>query len=243
MESNMKVVFILITLLAMLLSVDAQVGIGGLMSDFEREEFDGVSVETTFDTSMTKEMTNMQNKVWKLDPIPLHKIKDRQLRAHLSNFVNKPLEIKLLGRAAKTNGFRALCKKADGTKLRATWKRGTNGAALTQADLLRTDFDSAKIRKAGTTVVDMEVTLPPLAGRKELPQVVYSVTVGAGASNQDSTVTKSLASITFLPRGAGHKAYPLGQVYVSAPMGAAIVDPSWVKGKTIFRKGRSVGRI
>jgi hypothetical protein len=241
----MKVAFLLITLVAMMLlsAVDAQVGIGGLMGDFEREQFDGVSVETTFDTSMTKEMTNMQSKVWKLDPIPLDKIKDRHLRAHLSNFVNKPLEIKLLGRAAKTNGFRALCKKADGTKLRATWKRGSNGAAMTQADLLTVDFDSAKIRKAGTTVVDMEVTLPPLAGRKELPQVVYSVAVGAGASNQDSTVTKSLASITFLPRGAGHKAYPLGQVYVSAPMGSAIVDPSWVKGKTIFRKGRSAGRI
>jgi hypothetical protein len=240
----MKALLLLVAILGSVFLADAQVGIGNLVNDFEREESEGVSIETTFDTSMTKEMTKMQSKVWKVDPIPLHKIKDRRLRAHLSKFVNKPLEIKLLGRAAsKTNAFRAICKRPDGTKLRATWKRGTNGAALTQADLMTTDYDSAKIRKAGVTVVDLEVTLPPLAGRKELPQVVYTLAVGPGASNPESTITKSLATITFLPRGHGHKSYPLGQAYVTAPMGAAIVDSSWVKGKTIFRKGRSVGHI
>ena len=52
-------ILIVITLFVTLVAVDAQVGVGNLVSDFEREQHDGVAVETTFDTAMTKEMANM----------------------------------------------------------------------------------------------------------------------------------------------------------------------------------------
>jgi len=57
-----------------------------------------------------------------------------------------------------------------------------------------------------------------------------------------------------VPRGAGKlKVYPLGhdkgecidagKCNVALPMRGGIVDPSWARGRKVFRQGRSTGLV
>jgi hypothetical protein len=94
---------------------------------------------------------------------------------------------------------------------------------------------------------------------------VYRVPIKTGHVNPMGMVSKCRATVTLYPRGrtigttapatnsatttttsttnVGDVVIPLGLTNVHLPLGPALVDPGWSKGRKIFWKGRSVGLI
>lgn len=90
---------------------------------------------------------------------------------------------------------------------------------------------------------------------------MYRVPITTGSVNPFGMVSKSRATVTLYPKGrtlnvnnpaasvntnaGGEKdvAIPVGLVNVHVPLGSGLVDPSWVRGKKLFWKGRSVGLV
>jgi hypothetical protein len=106
--------------------------------------------------------------------------------------------------------------------------------------------------------VELEVLLPKRSGGPP-PSLVYRVPINAGTVNPFGMVSKSRATVTLYPRGRilaaanasglNAKSVPrdlavsVGLSNVHVPLGPGLVDPSWVRGKKLFWKGRSVGLI
>ncbi|KAL7504078.1 hypothetical protein ACHAXN_002467 [Cyclotella atomus] len=113
--------------------------------------------------------------------------------------------------------------------------------------------------------IELEVLLPKTkkSSRKSgpPPSLVYRVPITTGSVNPFGMVSKSRATVTLYPKGrtlnvnnpaasantnaGGEKdvAIPVGLVNVHVPLGSGLVDPSWVRGKKLFWKGRSVGLV
>jgi len=107
--------------------------------------------------------------------------------------------------------------------------------------------------------VELEVLLPQSQRSGPPPSLVYRVPINTGSVNPFGMVSKSRASVTLYPKGrtlaaanaSGPNAasvprdwaVPVGLVNVHLPLGPGLVDPSWVRGKKLFWKGRSVGLI
>jgi hypothetical protein len=113
--------------------------------------------------------------------------------------------------------------------------------------------------------IELEVLLPKTK-KSSLksgppPSLVYRVPITTGSVNPFGMVSKSRATVTLYPKGrtlnvnnpaasantnaGGEKdvAIPVGLVNVHVPLGSGLVDPSWVRGKKLFWKGRSVGLV
>jgi hypothetical protein len=104
--------------------------------------------------------------------------------------------------------------------------------------------------------VELEVLLPKNKVGPP-PSLVYRVPIKAGSVNPFGMVSKSRATVTLYPKGrtldASNISEPssakrdlamnVGLVNVHVPLGPGLVDPSWVRGKKLFWKGRSVGLI
>lgn len=112
--------------------------------------------------------------------------------------------------------------------------------------------------------VELEVLLPRNSKKGGIlggppASLVYRVPISKGQVNPFGMVSKSRATVTLYPKGrtlaaanaSGRDAssaprdlaIPLGLTNVHLPTGPGLVDPSWVKGKKVFRKGRSVGLV
>lgn len=212
--------------------------------NFEREAKG--SSGTVFDAAMTADMNTASGNVFQIDCIRhLDKVRDKALRRHLTSFLQKPISFKLTNNQAPKRGgntYRAVVKTSAGEKLRGYWKRGPDQESLRPRDLLELSYDEA-LRRRGTvgTHVDFEVQLPPLKGF--LPSVVYSVVLGTGNSNREASVVKSVGIVKIFPKGLEGKGFNMGRTHVGVPMRSGLVDPSWAKGKKIFRKGRSIGQV
>ena len=112
--------------------------------------------------------------------------------------------------------------------------------------------------------VELEVLLPRNSKKGGIlggppASLVYRVPISKGQVNPFGMVSKSRATVTLYPKGrtlaaanaSGRDAssaprdlaIPLGLTNVHLPTGPGLVDPSWVKGKKVFWKGRSVGLV
>jgi hypothetical protein len=112
--------------------------------------------------------------------------------------------------------------------------------------------------------IELEVLLPKTkkgikkSGGGPPPSLVYRVPITTGSVNPFGMVSKSRATVTLYPYGrtlntnpaannnaAGEKdlAIQVGLANVHVPLGPGLVDPSWVRGKKLFWRGRSVGLI
>ena len=129
-------------------------------------------------------------------------------------------------------------------------------------DPLHDDYEECLKRLYGK-YIELEVLLPQPKHSQggAPPSLVYRVPISTGSVNPFGMVSKSRATVTLYPRGrtlmnaktvgastdgVGEKkdlAIPMGLANVHVPLGRGLVDPSWVRGKKLFWKGRSVGLI
>lgn len=195
---------------------------------------------------MSREMFLMKDKQWELQPVDFSGIKDAKLRQQCEKFLSKPIKMKLSGRSG-SYGFKAQGRLASGKRLRGFWRQ-LDGREQAGADFLTMPYDEAVRQRLST--VEFEIQLPPTSkkGKKVLPSVIYSVAVEPGAMNPKAVVPRGSGSVRILPggHGDGGEAETLdlpGKAYVSIPMGAGLVDPSWARGRMVFRKGRPTGPV
>lgn len=192
---------------------------------------------------MSREMYLMKELEWQLHPADFSSIKDTRLRHHIESFLKQPLQLKLSPRKGKY-GLRAMGKLPSGKKLRGFWRQ-TGGTALKSGDFLSSSYDDAVRTRLST--LEFEVQLPPLKNSKVLPSVIYSVVVEPGSMNAKAIVPRGAGRVRVLPKGHGpndkDESLTLGKTHVSIPMRAGIVDPSWAKGRAVFRKGRPTGVV
>jgi hypothetical protein len=228
---------------------------GGFLRDgfnnrMEREFGSEASQQVDELGGMSPEMLVLKNQEWELGGVrqQLNVITDKDLRKHVQQFIAKPALIKGTGVAVRTAsnvGYKAVAKTAQNKKLRAVWKQGTVTNRVTSRDLLSVSYDDAIRRRTGATHVQWELILPPVPGSRTLPSVVYTVPIQLGSVNPEAVVVSSEGSVVLYPNGSKDKAnkIELGTVSVTMAMKAGLVDPSWARGRTIFRKGRSVGFV
>jgi hypothetical protein len=217
----------------------------GFSSGMDRE-FSPEGQEIDDSGGMTQEMIKMKNQEWQLDPIDFTKIADKKLRKHLQTILGKPTRIKVTNLPLKKGlGYRAMGKTANGKKLRAAWRAGTRRNEIRSKDIVNEPFDDAVRRRQGASHINIELMLPSVKGSKDLPSLVYDVVVEMGSVNPEAVVARSKGTATLYPKGYKHKEYKVdvGTARACMPMKAGLVDPAWARGRTIFRKGRSVGQL
>lgn len=209
-------------------------------------EFSPENQEIDDSGGMTQEMLMMKNQEWQLDPIDFSQISNKKLKRHLKSLVGKPTRIKVTNLPLKKGlGYRAMGKTANGRKLRAAWRAGTRRNEIKNKDIVHEPYEEAVRRRNGAAHVNIELMLPPVKGSKDLPSLVYDIVVERGSVNPEAIITRNKGKVTLYPKGYKNKTDKVDVGYAQAcmPMKAGIVDPSWARGRTIFRKGRSVGQV
>ena len=139
-------------------------------------------------------------------------------------------------------------------------KSGTAIKRKVGSNVLEDSYEDCLKRVYGK-YVELEVLLPKTkatANARVPPSLVYTVPIKTGNVNPQGMVSKSRATVTLYPNGRtlltdaelrSGKSVPkdegirLGLTNVHVPLGSSLVDPSWVKGRKIFWKGRSVGLV
>ena len=141
-------------------------------------------------------------------------------------------------------------------------KSGTAIKKEVGGDVLGDSYEDCLKRVYGK-YVELEVLLPKTkatANARVPPSLVYTVPIKSGHVNPLGMVSKSRATVTLYPNGrtmlteaerrsGKGKSIPkdegirLGLTNAHVPLGSSLVDPSWVKGRKIFWKGRSVGLV
>ena len=196
------------------------------------------------------------------------KIHDPLLRKHIQKYIkNQPIDIRLLKKRGKF-GLRAVGRTADGKKLRAFWrqsivppggpqppppsKAGSSSPPQQRGiNFLKASYDDACRTRLFT--VEFELQLPPVSKKERniLPSVIYQLSLEPGSMNPKALVPRSAGRVYIYPTGrkamsgnmdSKNEKIEIGKAYISAaPMKPGIVDPSWAKGRPIFRKGRNSG--
>lgn len=208
-------------------------------SDFRAEAALG---EDDVLSGMTREMFLMQDLEWEIEPPSgggLVGLKDRGLKRHVEKYIQHPIHLKLTKRQGKY-GLRAIGTTEGGKKLRAFWRQGNVGNRLKASDLLEASYDDAV--KSRLFTVEFELQLPQY--KRKQPAVVYQVAVEGGGMNPKAMVPRGGGTIKVYPaREKGAVPIIAGAGPVGLRMKAGLVDPSWSRGRTILRTGKSTGFI
>jgi hypothetical protein len=199
-------------------------------------------------SGMTREMFLMQDMSWELQPPVLDDNApiDGATKKHIQRYCSAPIQLKLTKRKGKF-GLRAVGKMESGKKLRGFWRQGSGDATgapkLKSSDFMTASYDDAV--RSRLFMVDFEVQLPKMKNKVLPPSVVYSVAVEPGQMNSKAMVPRGAGRIKVYPKGHEPGSAPVvaGKCSVGISMRAGIVDPSWAKGRPIFRKGRPAGII
>lgn len=164
------------------------------------------------------------------------------LRNHILKYLKDPVKLSLQRKQGKY-GMRAIGKTEAGQKLRAYWRQCPPGTTdkLTATELLEAPYDSAA--RSRLSMVEFEVQLPPMKKSKKLPSVVYSVAIEPGSMNPKAIIPRGAGKIRIYPEGRGSESVEAGPGNIGLSMRAGLVDPSWAKGRIVFRKGRSAGVV
>jgi len=191
---------------------------------------------------MTREMIGMQDVEWELEPpSSLHVPNNPQLTKYLKKYLNKPISLKLNKRRGGKLGLRAVGVTSEGKKLRAFWRPAQSRPQARNTDFLEMSYDEAvSARLAG---VEFEVQLPRF--QKVVPSVVYQISIESGVMNPKAIVTRGDGGVKVFPARDkdATSCVEVGTGKVGMRMKPGIVDPSWARGRTILRKGRSAGYI
>jgi len=236
----------LLLLICGMINVSAQ---GFLREGFSSQMGSDARNEMKLDDSesangMSREMYLMKEIDWELHPADFSGIKDARLRRHVESFFEQPVLMKLSPRKGK-RGLRAMGQSSGGKRLRGFWRQA-GGTTLKTGDFLTVGYDDAV--RTRLSMLEFEIQLPPVNKKcKKLPSIIYSVAVEPGSMNAKSIVPRGAGLVRILPKGnsqqSNEESIQLGKAHGSLPMKAGIVDPSWAKGRTVFRKGRSTGMV
>lgn len=202
-------------------------------------------------TTTTSQRNNMQQR-W---AVPNNKA----LTRHLNQYLKQPLKLQLEQRKGGI-GYRAFGITPQGQRLRGSWRRTEAPRKLLNSDFLTVPYDEAV--RSRLMFLEIELVLPrlppkhrgvfsqkgavPTQGKTPIPRLVYQLALEGGVMNPKAVI----------PRGdcAGRVIYSSDRnnnTTVGPPFAAklglrlkpGLVDPSWARGRTILRKGRSVGVI
>ena len=191
------------------------------------------------------------------------------VRNHIQKYINtnQPIDVRLLKKRGKF-GLRAVGRTANGKTLRAFWRQSiaappgppsssSNAVGSSPPsrgiDFLKASYDDACRTRLFT--VEFELQLPPVSKKEKhiLPSIIYQVSLEPGSMNPKALVPRSAGRVYIYPNGrttttttgpgkSQFEKIEVGKAYISAaPMKPGIVDPSWAKGRPIFRKGRNSG--
>lgn len=238
--------FVSLLMICGLISVSAQ---GFLREGFSSQMGSDARNEMKLDDNesangMSREMYLMKEINWELHPADFAGIEDSRLRRHVESYFRQPVLMKLSPRKGK-RGLRAMGQSSDGKRLRGFWRQA-GGIVLKSGDFLSASYDDAV--RTRLSMLEFEVQLPPVNSKsKKLPSVIYSVAVEPGSMNAKAIVPRGAGLVRVLPNGHGSNSRDesiyLGKAHVSLPMKAGIVDPTWAKGRAVFRNGRSTGML
>ena len=190
----------------------------------------------------------------------------------LNTLGNAPLSVQLRKKAVgvKTSSFatqekfRALVTtgsnvKKMGNELRSVWFIGSERALAQSSvvqqqekDLLTKSYEDNSSKLYPSHLV-LEVFLPKTRACKGgNPLITYSVPFGVGTTSAKSKVAQANGVVTVYPNGrkrtgsgddASDGGIEIGKTSFHLNTGAGLVDPSWVKGKKYFWKGREAGTL
>lgn len=196
-------------------------------------------------SGMTREMFLMKDIDWEIQPVSFSSIKDSKIRRHVQSFFNEPVKLKLSSRKGK-HGLRAVGKLQSGKRLRAFWRQTGGGPRLSTSEFLKVNYEDAIQNRL--SVMEFEIQLPPPGSKsKSLPSVIFTVPVEPGTMNAKAILPRGSGTVKVLPNGREPKEswqiLNVGKAFVSLPMKAGLVDASWAKGRSIFRRGRSTGVV
>ena len=197
---------------------------------------------------MSREMYLMKDLNWEVEPPELDEggaLLDSSLKRHIMKYLSSPVQLNLQQKQGKY-GMRAIGKMESGKKLRAFWRQQPPGLTtqLKASELLEVSYDEAA--RSRLSMVEFEIQLPPLskASKKQLPSVVYSVAIEPGTMNPKAIIPRGAGRVKVYPKGRDNSdPIEAGTANVGLAMRAGLVDPSWAKGRMVFRKGRSAGVI
>jgi hypothetical protein len=218
-----------------------------LRQGFSNQEDFGAEMkveESDQNVDMTREMFLMQDLPWQIQAADdcYRRIRDPALRRHVQKYVGgkQSVDLRLLKKRGPF-GLRAVGRTNAGTKLRAFWRPAVveNRGGI---DFLQASYNDACRSRLFT--VEFELQLPPLSVKQKsaLPSLIYQVSVEPGSMNPKALVPRSAARVFLYPPGGRKERIALGSAYVSAaPVKPGLIDPSWAKGRPIFRRGRNSG--
>jgi hypothetical protein len=194
-------------------------------------------------SGMTREMFLMQDLEWELEPPVIDSANlDSATSRHIHKYLKSPIRLKLSKRKGQY-GLRAIGVLENGQKLRGFWRQGASAQTrLKTTDFLDAPYDDAV--RSRLFMVEFEMQLPPVKGKKGLPSVVYQVAIEPGSMNPKAMIPRGSSKMLAYPDGHdGSQCVEAGKCNVGVAMKAGLVDPIWARGRQIFRKGRSPGLI
>ena len=199
---------------------------------------------------LSRELTLAGNVEWELPTVSFDRLPNTngQLRKHVHKYLGRnPVRLKLLKERNKNGSLRAVGLLPNGKKLRVLWREGPIGP---RSDLLTVSYEEAL--RSRLPPLELEVVLPPLPGRRRervLPSVTYRFPMGSGAINPKTVIPRTAAQVHVWPEGRrlGEEnvaCVEVGECHVSAtPLRVGMIDPSWAKGRLVFRRGRKSGLV
>lgn len=238
---------IVCSLLLLLCNVSAQRFLREGFSNQMDSDFKGeMKLEDNQSASgMTRDMFLMKDNDWEVQPVDFSAVKNAKLRHHLESFFKKPITLKLSTRKGKY-GLRAVGQLQSGKRLRAFWRQAGVSSQLKVDDFLSANYDDAI--RTRLSMIEFELQLPPSEKKsKSLPSVIFSVPVEPGSMNAKAIIPRGAVNVRVLPEGHqkddANVPLHVGKAHVCLPMRAGLVDSSWARGRSIFRKGRLNGSV
>jgi len=191
-------------------------------------------------SGMSREMFLMKDKQWELLPPTDMEGISGSVRRHVLKYLKDPVKLSLQKKQGKY-GMRAIGKTESGQKLRAYWRQCPPGTIqrLTPSEFLKVSYDAAV--RSRLSMVEFEVQLPPMKRSKKLTSVVYSIAIEPGTMNPKAIIPRGAGKIRIYPEGRECKPVEAGSGNIGLSMRSGLVDPSWAKGRPVFRKGRPAG--
>lgn len=180
----------------------------------------------------------------------LSAIPDRALRRHVQKYLgNGPVGLKLMKRRGRF-GLKAVAvlPNSNNKRLRAFWKPVVKPTTASRTDFTKACYDDAV--RARLPVLEFLVQLPPMKQQQQqrgggessstLPTVVYQVPLDSGTINPKSMVPRTTARVQVRKDDQEYLVDEMCHIGM-CPTRMGVVDPSWARGRAVFRPGRKSG--
>lgn len=165
-------------------------------------------------------------------------ITDRKLRRHVQKYLGQSnVNLKLMKRRGRF-GLKAIGVTEHNKKhLRAFWRPATPEKTQ-RVDFTKCSYDEAV--RMRLPVMEFHVQLPPLKRGESLPTVVYQVPFDSGTINPKSMVPRTVGTVHV--KKDDQEFFVTDRFHIGTGVTRnGVCDPSWAKGRAVFRPGRKSG--